>query len=307
VKIGLSGDHFGKVRNLIGDLIDRLIKDQQRDETMKAYCDQQLTETAAIRDQAQMAVEEAEAKESFIISEIARLTKMIEEDQANIAKNKKAVDEMTTLRNGEHADNMQTIEVAKGGEKAVDFAIQVLQEFYENGGGVAEMGSNPEFIQIHQDPEDADREGNSVASLAPNEAQGTYKGSQLRGGLVIELLQTIKEDFYDTENSAKEGEDAAVKDYNSDKSGLDIEVENLRKEIATELSNQNDDNSVLAETKQDIKDHKSEAADATEAAERMQALCSKGQSTLKDKEAAREKEIAALKEAIDLLNGLEKN
>merc|ERR1712100_176040 len=100
-------------------------------------------------------------------SEIAELVEEIEVLGNEIADLRKGLFEATELRNEEKADNTKTIGDSEAGLKAVKDAIAVLKDFYDNA-----------FIQTGFVPAGADRDGNTVADLAPAGQEGEYHGNQ---------------------------------------------------------------------------------------------------------------------------------
>merc|ERR1712242_361803 len=74
---GSGGDVFGKVKGLIADMIDRLESEAQADATHKAYCDKELSESNAKKDDK--------------TAEISKLTSKIDQMTARSAKLKEEV------------------------------------------------------------------------------------------------------------------------------------------------------------------------------------------------------------------------
>merc|ERR1712224_991908 len=121
-----------------------------------------------------------------------QLNQEIEDLKKAIAENLKALNEATELRNSEKADNEATISTAEEGKTAVELAINILKEFYDNA-----------FIQTGKYvPPNADRSGKTVADRAPEVFSGSYHGSQgASNGILSDFERTI-DTTEDAEDSA---------------------------------------------------------------------------------------------------------
>lgn len=84
-----------------------------------------------------------------------------------------------------------TVETAKEGQAAVELALSILKQFYENA-----------FIQTGYTPPNADREGLTVADRAPDTFSGTYHGNQDASKGIIGLLDVILSDFERTDRKS---------------------------------------------------------------------------------------------------------
>merc|ERR1719428_2242807 len=119
-----------------------------------------------------------------------------------IAGLRKAIFEATELRASEKADNEKTIGDSEAGLEAVKDAIAVLKDFYDNA-----------FIQTGFVPAGADRDGNTVADLAPAGEEGTYHGNQDAAKGIFGLLEVIQRDFERTIEKTKTEEEEAAKEF----------------------------------------------------------------------------------------------
>merc|ERR1712100_763088 len=135
-------------------------------------------------------------------SEIAELVEEIEVLGNEIAALRKGLFEATELRAEEKADNAKTIGDSEAGLEAVKDAIAVLKDFYDNA-----------FIQTGFTPAGADRDGNTVADLAPAGQEGTYHGNQDAAKGIFGLLEVIQSDFERTIKKTDEEEEKAQEEF----------------------------------------------------------------------------------------------
>ena len=183
---------FQKVKQMIMDMITRLEAEAADEASQKAWCDTQMSETTAERDEAQMKIEDLNAFLTEKNALVDQLTEEIATLGSEIADLHTALNEQTELRNGEKADNEQTIADAKAGEEAVAQALTFLKDFYS--------GAKDNFLQQNPAPaaegyerfsaEGAGSDGQTVDDMAPDAGgvEGNYKGNQDASKSIIGLL-----------------------------------------------------------------------------------------------------------------------
>merc|ERR1719409_2463501 len=120
---------FAKVKQMINDLVERLEAEADAEADQKTWCDTNMKETTASRDEAQQEIESLNALKTEKSSLVDNLSQQIADLQ-------KALNEATELREKESAQNERTVADATAGKAAVDNAIDVLNSFY-----------NPSFLQ----------------------------------------------------------------------------------------------------------------------------------------------------------------
>lgn len=125
-----GSDQFGKVKALINDLIARLEKDAQADASHKAFCDKELYETNAKKDEKTAAIEkltnaiaQAEGRKAKLEGEVSDLGAEL----ANLARTQA---EMDGLRQKENARYNQDRSDTLAGIEGVKAALKVLREYY---------------------------------------------------------------------------------------------------------------------------------------------------------------------------------
>jgi len=295
MKVKLSADHFVKVRGLIKDLIKRLEDDAASEADQKSYCDKNMAEALANRDKANSDIEIAVSQISKLNQEKDQLASEIEALKQAIADNLKALNEATELRNDERAENEATIETATEGKAAVELALSILNEFYNNA-----------FLQTGYVPPDSDREGLTVADRAPEVFSGTYHGSQSNSKGIIGLLEVILSDFertIETTTQQEKTNQGAFETFEAD-----IKADNEAKE--GDIKNKE---GRIADIEDELVDQEEDKADATTLKEdaiadlkKLKPLCVEGEETYAQRVAKRQKEIAALKEAMVILDEWQK-
>jgi len=296
MKVKLLADHFVKVRGIIKDLIQKLQDDAESEATQKGFCDTNMAAALGDRDTANAQIEEAMATISKLTAEEAELTQSTQDLKKAIAENLKALNEATELRNSEKADNEATIETADEGKTAVELAINILKEFYDNA-----------FIQTGKyTPPNADRSGKTVADRAPEVFSGEYRGSQGASKGIMGLLDVILSDFERTIETTETEEETAQSAFESFEEATKTDNEDKEGEIDTNDKRVSDIEDELVETEDDKGDATKLKENALTELKKLKPMCVEGEETYAQRVAKREKEIEALKQAMTLLDEWQK-
>jgi len=296
MKVRLMADHFVKVRAIIKDLVEKLENDAEAEATQKGFCDTNMAAAITDRDTGNAQIEEAMATISKITAEKEELTQEIQDLKKAIAENLKALNEATELRNSEKADNEATIETAEEGKTAVELAINILKEFYDNA-----------FIQTGKYvPPNADRSGKTVADRAPEVFSGDYHGSQGASKGILGLLDVILSDFERTVDTTEDTEDTAQSSFETFESDTKTDNADKEDEIETKEGRISDIDDELVETEEDKDDATTLKDNALTELKKLKPMCVEGEETYAQRVAKREKEIEALKDAQQMLDDWQK-
>jgi len=292
-KVLLKDDHFVKVRGIIKDLVARLEADAEAEATQKSFCDKEMGKAVTSRDEQALAIEEQTTTISEKTAEIAKLTEEIAVLSQEIADLNKALVEATELRNAEKANNEKTIADAGAGKEAVDKAIEVLKTFY---GGAAAA-----FLQRYTPPK-ADREGLTVGDRAPEMSySGEYKGKGGESGGVMGLLEVISSDFERTVTTTTEAEATAVEEHTKFETETNESIEAKKGEKEEKASAKTSAEEAITTAKDALTDaerlHKGALAELS----KLKAMCVDAEESYAERVAKRKQEIAALREALTIL------
>jgi len=298
-KVQLKIDHFSNVRALIKDLVTKLATEAQAEATTKSFCDTQVKTAAENRDNAVAKMEENNGK-------IARQTAVAEEqaaaavDLANeIAEENKERIEGEKFRLEEKADNAVAVAEARAGAQAVSVALDTLKKFYAPEAPPAVV-----LLQAEHAQPGVDRDGVSVADAAPEAFSGEYKGAQAESKGILGILEVIHRDFERSVETIEEEEGKAV-------AAAEVQAENLEDEAETQLEEKEEFQEGKADAELEIVNAQggvNEAASLKAGSkaelEKLSSMCIDGEETYEERVAKREKEVAALREAVALLDQL---
>merc|ERR1719158_1736711 len=313
----LAADPFAKVKKLIDDMITRLLEEANAEAEQKGFCDKELGMNKITRDkltseidELDAAIEEGKAMIMKLTEDIATLTKEIAELDA-------AVEEATALRDTEKAKNKQTIEEAKAAQDAVQAATSVLKDFYAKAAGATALLQKSSehdpssFLsrpKMGSDDWQALANPNFKGTVDKGHKEGmqtfgeSYKGQQDEAGGVLAMLEVIMSDFANVESETMANEAQSQKAYDDfmidAKKTKAVKSKNIEMFTADKVAAE----SKLQTDTKDIKATQDELLAADRYFEKLKPQCIDAGVTYEERVAAREAEIASLKEALTILS-----
>jgi len=282
----LAADPFEKVKTLIQQLIERLLAESTAEATKKGFCDEELGKAQKDReyrfqDSQKLSVELAalETKQDELEAEIGQLT-------ADVTSLTFALGNLTENRKAEKAMNMQTLKDASDGLDAVKQAIAILKVYYKRAAKAT--------VLAQASPVDEDTSGAGF--------EGAYKGKQAASKGIIGMLEVIQTDFERTVRYTKAAEKEAAAAF--------VEFDRAsRADIGgkeTKIKLDEEDLAVTKTTAQQKTDDLKTAMDLLDSAlkviENLKPTCIDTGMSYAERVAKREEEIAALKEALCILD-----
>merc|ERR1719502_164696 len=146
-----SSDPFVKIRGLIEDMIEKLLKEAQEEASQKAFCDEEIGKSKTSKAEKTATIEKLQTRIDGATATIAELTEAVKTLEAEIADIDAAQAEATKIRTKENTDNMAAIKDLRQSADAVVAAMGVLKSFYEGGAliqtsaKVRTVSKRPEF------------------------------------------------------------------------------------------------------------------------------------------------------------------
>jgi DNA repair exonuclease SbcCD ATPase subunit len=268
IRLGTAAgdDPFAKVEGLIKDMIATLEAEAAEDASHKAYCDKELGETNAKKADLTAASDKLSTK---IAQDSAASTKLKEEVatlQKDLAEMAAALAEATKVREEEKAAYETNSKEMALGIEGVKKALSVLKDYYA---------------------QDNHHEA----------AEGAASG-------IIGLLEVCESDFTKSLTEMTASEESAAADY--EKYVKENEIATTEKQQAVKYKTQEaatlDKN--IADLTTDLETVTEELNAVNEALEKLEAMCVEKAETYEEKKARRDAEIAGLKEALEILNGV---
>jgi len=265
VRLGGS-DPFGKVRQLITDMISRLQATQSSEDSHKAYCDEELSESkekkddkSALVEKLSTSIDQMSAKSAHLKEEVAELQKAL----AGIASSQA---EMDRLRIGESKEFAQNKADMEQGISGVQAGLKVLRDYYANN-------------------------GDDHAA-----AEGAGQG-------VIGLLEVCLADFSKGFAEMTAVEDDAKSSYERATQENKLETTTKEQDVSYKSSESVSLDKRIAETKSDRSAVQDQLDAVLEYLEKIKSQCIAKAEPHAERKARREVEIAGLKQALEILSG----
>mmetsp|Transcript_13746 Transcript_13746/g.23944 ORF Transcript_13746/g.23944 Transcript_13746/m.23944 type:complete len:716 (+) Transcript_13746:43-2190(+) len=305
----IAADPFAKVKTMIDDMITRLLEEAKEDADHEGFCDTEMGKSQITRDtltseieQLTAAVETSKATIMGLTQDIATLSKEVVEIQTSMK-------EATELRKEEKHANEVTIAESNSAQKAVGAATAVLKKFYDDAmvptsflqtasaNRIPKMGS-PEWDQLANPNFDS-----STVVKKEKPPGATYGGQQDAAGGVLALLEVILSDFANVEAEATAEETTMVEKFQELMVESKRSISTKEKKIEMNTADKAAAESELQSQTADLKSTEDELIAANRYHDKLVPQCVDQGMTFEERTAAREEEIASLKQALKILDG----
>jgi len=298
----IAADPFAKVKELIQQLITRLLTESQNEATQKGWCDTEIGKANTDRDHRMADTKSLSAEALVLEAEKKNQEELIKTLSEELAAVQSDHSEATRIREAEKAENKKTLEDSREGLTAVTKALETLKKFYGKGSRANQSGYAFTQTASEQSPAAAD-----MAAAGVTGAQGNYEGNQAAGGGIIGMLEVIQSDFKRSIEMAETAEKESSTEYAS--YNKEAKASMMSKE--TGLENAKDDLKIasgdLVATLNKLKDNQKLLDMSLQALETLRPACVDTGMSWEEKVKRRDAEIQALKDALAVFedpNGL---
>merc|ERR1719335_1412708 len=282
-----SGDDpFAKVKTLITEMIDKLMKEAEAEASHKAYCDEEMSKTKAKKDELNADIEKLTSKIDVASARSADLKQEVKELQKEIADLVESQAEMDKVREETHKAFLEAKADLEEGLEGVRGALSVLREFYAADAALLQQsGGLGAFMQQPAPP-----------VTKHEKASGA-------GGGIISMLEVIESDF--AKNLAEEEEEEAAAQTAYDKLTQENKVTKTVKEqdVKYKTKEFTSLDKEVAELSSDREGANTELDAVLEYYEKIKDQCIAKPEPYEERKRRREAEIAGLKEALSILEG----
>merc|ERR1719446_1681690 len=270
IKLGTAAgdDPFAKVEGLIKEMIATLEEEAEADATQKAYCDKELGENNAKKDDLQAEHDKLSTKIAQDKAASAKLKEQVATLQSELAAMAKARAEADKLRAEQKAAfEKNSAEMALGIE-GVKKALEVLRDYYSK-----------DSAKAHQ------------------EAEGAASG-------IIGLLEVCESDFTKGLTEMTTQEETAAANYDAYVKEDDIQKVTKEQDVKYKTQEAAGLDKRVSELSGDLETVTDELNAVLETLEKLHKMCDEKAETYAERKARRDDEIAGLKQALDILNNV---
>lgn len=286
--VSMAGsDPFEKIKGLITEMIDKLVKEAQEAATHEAFCQEEMGKTKKAQDDKTMKLDKYTTRVDEGVSKIAELKESIKALESEVASIDKSQAEATALRTSENEEYSRASKDFKDSANAVAQAIEVLQNFY-GGSSLIQVASRTKVLSKTRS-----RSEDSVADSKQGDAANA----------IISILEVAQEDFTNLLAEVQATEDEAAKAF--DKLTTENKISKAAK-LAEAKGKKSELKSVSSSVEMSKEDQSatSQELDAVLAYfDKLKPECESKAMSYEEKKAAREAEIEGLKEALNILSG----
>jgi len=278
-----AADPFEKIKGLINDMIEKLLKEAQEEATHEAFCQEEMGKTKKSRENKEMKLAKFTSRVDEAVSKLAELQQSVKSLAGEISEIDKASAEATALRFKENEEFKKVSKDYKDSATAIAQAIEVLQNFY-NGAS---------FLQLQS----------QTRSRSKAKARAKEFKQDGAAGVIIGVLEAAQEDFTNLLAEAEAAESDAQSAF--DKLSTENKVAKATKqaEVKAMESQIKSVSSSLEMSKEDQASTGKELDAVLAYLDKLKPECETKAMSYEEKKAAREAEIDGLKEALDLLSG----
>merc|ERR1719454_1085896 len=275
VEMQTGADPFAKVKGMIQEMIDKLVADAAAEASHKAFCDKEMSESKEKIEDHTSTIEKFTTRKDKATAAIEKLTEelaTLADELATMAKQQAAMDEMRAEQKATYAEAKKDYE---DGIEGLTMALQILRDYYAD---------KESFIQ---------QPAVSNHAKASGEATG-----------IIGMLEVAQSDFSKLLADAKVAEDSAVREY--EKITQENKVSTAMKTTAVDANTKRkaELKKYVAEVTSDIDGEQTELDAVNEYYDKLKPACIAKPEPYAERKKRREAEIAGLKEALSILEGL---
>jgi len=258
-------DPFEKVKELITSMIATLESEAEEDASHKAYCDKEISEATAKKDDLTAESDKLSTKIAQDKAASAKLKEEVATLQQELASMAKAKAEADKLRAEENSAYQKNSAEMKMGIEGVKKALSVLKEYY-----------------------------------AKDDSHGAAEGA---GSGIIGLLEVCESDFTKGLTEMTAQEETAAADYKAYVKEDEISTTKKQQDVKYKNKEAAGLDKAVAETSTDLSAVTDELTAVLKGLDKLEDMCVAKAEPYAERKARRESEIAGLKNALEILEG----
>jgi len=264
IRLNHGADVFAKIKGMISDMIEKLEQEQAEAAELKQWCDKEIAESTAKKEEADALFEKLSTKFNKATSRSKQLKEEVATLQKELAELASTQSEMDKIRADEKAVYEKNKPEMEQGLKGVKLALKILNDYY------------------------------AKADKAHSSSDGAGSG-------IIGMLEVIESDFTKGLSEMVAAEQTAAATYEKETKENAIEKTTKNQDVKYKTKEAAGLDKKAAELNTDIEGVKSELDAVNEYLASLDKKCTYKVESYADRKARREAEINGLKEALDIL------
>ncbi|CAD7951535.1 unnamed protein product [Amoebophrya sp. A120] len=284
LSIRIAEDPFGKVKQMISNMIGKLEKEMAEENDKNAYCKKEsakgqkdLKKKQQEREKLTMRKEKAMADKTKLEKTISQLEKRIEEINAD-------VEQITAMRAKNKKQNEEEIATAMANEEACGKAIQVLQEYFAEG---------TESALLLQESSNTEMQTSTKSRVSTTNVADS----------VIALLETAEADFAKSKIDVQNLEQSLKSQFEQKTQDYKVELATTKQTIKGYQGEIEQLNTGINDAEQDETNAVKAEDAALEYVAKIKEECETKADSFEERQKRREEEIEGLKNAVEILEG----
>jgi len=258
-------DPFAKVKGLISDMIETLLKEAEADAAHKGYCDKEMAETKAKKEELTDEIEALTTKIDKMSADSAKLKEEVAILSKELADLEKSQQEMDKLREEQKTLYDKNKAEMEEGVEGIKLALKVLRDYYAK--------------------------------------DAAHKSAEGAGGGIIGMLEVIESDFSKGLAEIISVEEAAVAAYEKQTKENEIAKTTKEQDVKYKTKESKSLDKAVAEHTSDREGLQTELDAVLDYWEKIQEQCVAKAEPYEERKKRREAEIAGLKDALAILEG----
>jgi len=264
IRLNHGADVFAKIKAMISDMVEKLEKEQAEAAELKQWCDKELAETTAKKEDSTATFEKLSTKIDSKTSQSKKLKEEVATLQKELAELARSQAEMDKIRAEEKEIYEKNKPELEAGLKGIKLALKILNDYYAKA----------------------------------DKSHGSSDGA---GSGIIGMLEVIESDFTKGLTEMVAAEQMAAAGYEKETKENAIEKTTKNQDVKYKTKEAASLDKAVAELSTDLEGVQAELEAVNEYLASLEKKCTYKVESYEERKARREAEITGLKEALEIL------
>ena len=264
MRLNHGADVFAKIKGMVSDMIEKLEEEQAAAAELKAWCDKEIAEATAKKEDSTAELEKLNTKLESDTAHSAKLKEEVATLQKELADLAARTEEMNKIRAEEKAVYEKNRPEMEQGLKGVKLALKILNEYY------------------------------AKADKSHSASSGGASG-------IVGLLEVVESDFTKGLTEMIATEEAAVAAYESETKDNEITKTTKEQDVKYKTKEFTGLDKTIGDVTKDRDGVQDELDSVNAALKALDKKCTYKVESYEERKARREAEIAGLKEALEIM------